>query len=375
MVTSSINTMKVKQINKNNVYKFIYKEGFTSKLQTVSQLQMGLSTVSQNIKALEEEGLIQRNGTLESTGGRKADMFEIVRTARISIGIGILKAGTLIVAIDLYGTVLYSATLDLVFESTTDFYKKLAYDLEQFIEANGIDPNIILGVSVATHGIISSDGQYVSYGVLMNNSDMRLSHFDEYIPYPCHIEHDCKAAAYLELWNHEEIDNAILLLLNRNFGGSLIINKAVHRGDHMHAGAIEHMCINKDGPLCYCGDRGCLDTYCSAQAIEVFTGLDVQTFFEQLRAGDPKCVRFWEDYLDKLAFAIRNLSIIIDGYIIISGYLAPYFIKSDVDYLHKASSPTPFPIAKSQFIVGNYGLYTCAAGAALYYVNQFIESI
>ena len=39
---------------------------------------MGLSTVSQNLNELENDGLISRNGYFESTGGRKAQIIKIV---------------------------------------------------------------------------------------------------------------------------------------------------------------------------------------------------------------------------------------------------------------------------------------------------------
>lgn len=52
---------------------------------------MGLSTVSQNLTLLEQDGYIQRNGYFDSTGGRKAQTIQIVPDFRISIGIGILK--------------------------------------------------------------------------------------------------------------------------------------------------------------------------------------------------------------------------------------------------------------------------------------------
>ena len=58
--------------------------------------------------------------------------------------------------------------------------------------------------------------------------------------------------------------------------------------------------------------------------------MDIQSFFDNLRKGVNACTQIWSDYLDKLAFAIRNLSILIDGYIIISGYLAPFFTEDDI---------------------------------------------
>ncbi|RHA82975.1 ROK family protein, partial [Roseburia inulinivorans] len=49
------------------------------------------------------------------------------------------------------------------------------------------------------------------------------------------------------------------------------------------SGTTEHMCINADGPLCYCGNHGCLETYCSANALEHTSGLPIKDFFVQLR--------------------------------------------------------------------------------------------
>ena len=370
-----ITSLNVKLINRNKVYNLIYNEISTSKLQIVQKLQMGISTVSQNIKALEEDGLIERNGCFDSTGGRKADIIQIIRNARVAIGVGILKKSVFIVAVDLYGTVIHSVTLNLPYETTTDYYKTLGDNVNEFIRENQIKPDSILGVSIATQGIISSDGQSVSYGVIMENYEMKLSRFSEFIPYPCRLEHDCKAAAYLELWKNKEIDNAAVLLLNRNLGGSFIINRRIFQGAHMHGGVIEHLCINKDGPLCYCGNRGCLETYCSANTIENSSGMDIPSFFDNLRKGVNSCIQIWSDYLDKLAFAIRNLSILIDGYIIISGYLAPFFTEDDISYVLRATNSPPFPIERNQILVGTYGQYTPAAGAALYYLDEFLKSV
>lgn len=375
MENRGITSLNVKKLNRNKVYNLIYNEVSTSKLQIVNKLQMGISTVSQNIKALEKDGLIERNGYFDSTGGRKADKILIVNTARISIGVGILKNSIFIVAVDLYGTIIHSVTLDIPYRTTKDYFKTLGDQVEKFIRENKIKPDSILGVSIATQGIISFDGQSVSYGVIMDNFGMKLSSFSEFIPYPCRLEHDSKAAAYLELWKKKNIDSATVLLLNYNLGGSIIIDNQILQGSNMHAGTLEHLCINKDGPICYCGNRGCLETYCSANTIEKSSKMDIKSFFNNLRKGEKNCVQIWLDYLDKLAFAIRNLSILIDGYIIISGYLAPFFTEDDIKYLLDAANTPPFPIKRDQILVETYGQFTPAVGAALYYLDEFIKSV
>ena len=374
MNKKGLTTTAVRQINRAKVYSSIYRNKITSKSQIVQDLQMSLSTVSQNLRALESEGLIRRNGFLDSTGGRKSHAIEIDPTARVAIGIGILKSLLHFVAVDLYGSVLYAETLQIPYRQEESYYRQIGCELEQFIAAHAFCPETILGVSIAVQGIISTDGQSVSYGAILNNEQMELKDLAAYIPYPCRLEHDSKAAGFLELWNHPEIASAAVFLLNRNLGGALIVNRQIHRGIHMRSGVVEHMCVDPDGPRCYCGKKGCLETFCSANALEDAAGMSIPEFFERKGQKDHRCLQVWDQYLNKLADAVRNVDVIVDGVIIISGYLAPYFTQEDVAALYqRINADNPFPIEEGQISFGMHGQYTPAVGAALFYIHQFID--
>lgn len=377
MSEKGLTTIALKKINRSKIYQYIYRSKLTSKLQIVQDLQMGLSTVSQNLNLLENEGLIEKNGYFDSTGGRKANAIQIVSDFRISIGVGILKNMFHITAIDLYGNTVYTDTIPLTYSNTAAYYQQITDKVKDFIDKNQYPENKILGVSIATQGITSPDNSTVIYGNIMNNTGMRLKDFSRHLPYPCHLEHDSKSAAFLELWNHPELDSAVVLLLNRNLGGAIITNHQIHQGCSMHSGTIEHICVNPDGPLCYCGNRGCLETYCSANSLEQASGMTIKEFFPLLREKkSPQLIQIWEDYLKHLAFAMKNLNLVIDAPIIISGYLAPYFTEEDTDYLlEQINSMTPFELEKEQLLVGTHGQYTPAIGAALFYVKEFIHSV
>ena len=377
MSEKGLTTIALKKINRSKIYQYIYRSKLTSKLQIVQDLQMGLSTVSQNLNILENEGLIEKNGYFDSTGGRKANAIQIVSDFRISIGVGILKNMFHITAIDLYGNTVYTDTIPLTYSNTAAYYQQITDKVKDFIDKNQYPENKILGVSIATQGITSPDNTTVIYGNIMNNTGMRLKDFSRHLPYPCHLEHDSKSAAFLELWNHPELDSAVVLLLNRNLGGAIITNHQIHQGRSMHSGTIEHICINPDGPLCYCGNRGCLETYCSANSLEQASGMTIKEFFPLLREKkSPQLIQIWEDYLKHLAFAMKNLNLVIDAPIIISGYLAPYFTEDDTDYLlRQINSMTPFELKEEQILVGTHGQYTPAIGAALFYVKEFIQSV
>ncbi len=377
MSEKGLTTIALKKINRSKIYQYIYRSKLTSKLQIVQDLQMGLSTVSQNLNLLENEGLIEKNGYFDSTGGRKANAIQIVSDFRISIGVGILKNMFHITAIDLYGNTVYTDTIPLTYSNTAAYYQQITDKVKDFIEKNQYPEDKILGVSIATQGITSPDNTTVIYGNIMNNTGMRLKDFSRHLPYPCHLEHDSKSAAFLELWNHPELDSAVVLLLNRNLGGAIITNHQIHQGRSMHSGTIEHICVNPDGPLCYCGNRGCLETYCSANSLEQASGMTIKEFFPLLREKkSPQLIQIWEDYLKHLAFAMKNLNLVIDAPIIISGYLAPYFTEDDTDYLlRQINSMTPFELKEEQILVGTHGQYTPAIGAALFYVKEFIQSV
>ena len=296
MREQGLTTITLKKINKEKVYQYIYKERQTSKQQIVQELNMGLSTVSQNLNTLEQEGLINRDGYFESTGGRKAQIIQIVSDFKIAIGVGILKNMFHIVAVDLYGEAIAKEIVSIDYSDTDEYYTKVTDDIEKFIKKNHYNNEQISGVSIATQGIISPDGENVTYGKIMDNSNMKLSDFSDKLPYPCRLEHDSKAAADLELWNHPELDSAVVFLLNRNLGGAVITNRSVHQGTGMHSGSLEHMCINHDGPMCSCGNRGCLETYCSANSLEAASGVSINEFFREMRAKNHNIFKqIWDD--------------------------------------------------------------------------------
>ena len=174
MSEKGLTNISVKKINRSKVYQYIYRKKITSKLQIVQDLQMGLSTVSQNLNLLEQDGLIEKNGYFESTGGRKANAIQIVSDFRISIGIGILKNMFHITAVDLYGNALYTNTIPFPYSNTPDYYKQVTDKIKEFIATNQYDEEKILGVSIATQGITSPDHSTVLYGNIMNNTGMIL---------------------------------------------------------------------------------------------------------------------------------------------------------------------------------------------------------
>ena len=86
---------------------------------------------------------------------------------------------------------------------------------------------------------------------------------------PVHIEHDLEAMAFGERWfgAAKEVDNALCVNFGWGLGLGIIIDGEVYYGENGYAGEFGHIQVVKNGELCYCGKKGCLETVASGSAI------------------------------------------------------------------------------------------------------------
>src|SRR5690554_251102 len=316
--------IELKRINQKSVYDYIYEVGTTSKLDISINLKLSLPTVAASVSTFMEQGLVVNSGVYSSTGGRKAQMFACNEKARIAIGVEVLKEQAQIVAIDLYAAILQEATLEVPFQNNDEYYRTLGAWINNFVDSLPFDKSFTLGVGIALQGLISFDGETVSYSEILNATGVTRNTFQQYIDLPCVLIHDTEAAALSEVWKRKDLSNAIYLALNRNFGGTLILNGHVQNTRDISSGCIEHMCINPNGELCYCGKQGCVETFCSANSLKNAAQIELDEFFSRVHSGDARSSKIWRNYLRYLAITIDNIRMIVDGEFILGGYLMQY---------------------------------------------------
>jgi glucokinase len=83
------------------------------------------------------------------------------------------------------------------------------------------------------------------------------------------VVNDASAAAYGEfkLGVGKGFNNLVYLTVSTGIGGGIIIDGKLYEGSDGSAGEIGHMIIKEGGPLCHCGQQGCLETMASGYAI------------------------------------------------------------------------------------------------------------
>ncbi|MEM5769689.1 MAG: ROK family transcriptional regulator [Bacillota bacterium] len=370
--SEALTTAEIKKLNCEKIFNYIYKSKRTSK-QTIAQaLALSMPTVSQNLKLLEGLGLIERNGFYESTGGRKAQMIHCVQNARIAIGITILEEAVQLCAVDLFGYIMKEESYPLTFQNTQRYYQQIG-DLVVRLAAGLHDSKgQVLGVGIAIQGLVSPDGEEVTFGNILGNTGSTRQLFQQYLPYPCHLIHDTEASAMAEFWHNEEIQDAIYLVLNRNLGGALVVGGKIHQG----SGIIEHMTLVPGGRPCYCGKQGCVEAYCSANSLRQASGLPFELFFQQMRAGREKYRAIWEQYLRDLALSIDNMRMLVGCQFMIGGFLQQFMVAEDLELLARfVREQTAFPALPVSFVQSRHGPRAAMLGAAIYYIDLFLKNI
>lgn len=374
-MTQSLTPSSLKDLNYRRVLDALYEQRETSKQNLSHTLNMSLPTVTQNLLELERQGLVERKGHFQSTGGRKAQIYQFAATARIAIGVLLLKECYYIVAVDLYGKTLCSRERFTPLSRTEAYFRQLGREINSFAADLPCRPEQILGVSIAIQGIVSPSGDCLLYGEVIHCTGLKLDEVQCYVNYPCRFLHDTEATAMAELWNYPELKDVALFVLSRNFGGVLIINRELHRGRDLCA-MIEHMCLHPEGHPCYCGKRGCIETYCSGDALLREAGEPLERFFWGLRAGDIRRQKIWQTYLKNLALAMNNVRMVVDLEYVVSGYLLKFMTNEDFETLTQyVNELCFFQPAKIRIHRSVYVENVAACGAAISLAKEFLASL
>lgn len=364
---------ELRRKNISSIYNFIYRSGGATRQEIQQQLQLSLPTIAQDLRFLEQEGLVRMSGLSDSRGGRRPQALECDATARYAIGVELLKDTVDLVAIDLFGNRLASRSLRVPYENSRVYQCMLSANVRQLALELALPPERLLGVGIAVQGLVSDDGSRIVYGKVLQNTGTTLNDFAQELSVPAMLIHDAEAAAFAEIWRRSDLKDAIYLGLNRNIGGAVVLDRRILHGDNLRSGAIEHMCLVPNGPQCYCGRRGCMETYCSGERLELASGCSLEAFFDRLRGGSASMRRIWEEYLQHLAFSIDSIRFVLDQTILLGGCIAEQMLPEDMEYIR--SHVQEAEMCELRLEKGTVSTYPAATGAALQYIDRFLSSI
>lgn len=91
----------------------------------------------------------------------------------------------------------------------------------------------------------------------------------EALSLPVYLENDVKTLAIAEQWfgSGHGVNDFAVMTVGRGIGGGFVASGQLCRGTRGGAGEIGHITVQRDGPLCQCGKRGCLEALAADPAV------------------------------------------------------------------------------------------------------------
>ena len=362
--------------NKRIVLGVLYARQQMTRREISEESGLSLPTVTQTVRELTEMGLVYDAGLQESSGGRRAAITSIRTDALHSVGICISRHHVRFALLDLGKEVLAEASFRTVFSDSPEYWEDIRARVIHFLNDVGIYDLRQVRFGLSFPGIFNSRSFTLEYApTLETGSSIRLAPLREVFGEGLLVDNDAVLAAKAEVWYKPLQAPAVYLLLNRGVGGALLTGNGKNPFGP-RSGEFGHMVIEGGGRECRCGNKGCLEVYCSAAFIaDHYDYRPLEDFFRDLRMGSSRCKEIWEEYFSHLVIGVHNLRCIFDCDVIIGGEMTKFIEEYASEFNRHLSEISIFPEATPFVRMSNYGEFDSAIGAALLGIEKFIETI
>ncbi len=361
--------------SRNRIFHKIREAGSVSASRLSYELMLSRPTVKKCMDELLQAGFIYESGYIGNTGGRRAGAYSVAPGARAAIGIDLTRNHITVIAADLCGNLIYEKRVHREFALDDGYFRYLGQLVTEAVESRQIGPETVLGTGIVVPGLITEDHREIFYGKILDFTGLTVDEIGKYIPLACRLYNDADAGGYAEVSKREDMADAFYISLSNNIGGSILIDHKVYKGEGPRSGEVGHMTIVPDGRQCYCGQRGCFETYCNATVLADLYQGNLEQFFQHLESGDAACVSLWQEYLKDLALAVNNVRMLFDCKVILGGYVGAHMEPYLAELKELAANKNPFEGNADYLEVCRVKKEALALGGALPFIHELWKTI
>jgi predicted NBD/HSP70 family sugar kinase len=295
----------LREFNRLRIVDFLRTNGTASRAELARRTGLSRSTVSTLVADLQRRGLVvERAGQFAGEGqpGRPAALLELDPSAASAVGLDFDHDKVRVAVSDLSRSVLAEASAPFdVDHDATGSLELAATLIEQVLAESEVDRERVLGVGIALAGPIDHDrGALHPSDVLPGWADINAAReLEKRVETPCYVDNDANLGALAEvtLGAGRNARFAAYLSISSGIGAGIVVDGRPYHGHRGTAGEIGHVVVDPQGPICRCGNRGCLETLASGPALLRLVQasrdeeLTVKRMIELAREGDAGCKR------------------------------------------------------------------------------------
>ena len=352
---------KIREEHKREILNYIRRFGPVSRTDIFEKTNISKPTVTRVIEALMAEGMIREMGTAESSVGRRPVNIEINPAACFCVGVNISRNTLSASMVDLGMNVVNKKSLSIKGISDAIIFRDMVADtIRELIEDSKVDTGKIIGIGIGAPGIVDyKNGIIMDFATAHRLVNIHLKDFlEEKLGLKVLVDNNANTRALGEYGygygsGYKDI---IFVICSEGIGSGIITGGNMLRGKSNVTSGLGHMTVNSGGRKCMCGGYGCIESYCSTEAIEDMAkealrrgrksalvekcgpdldALDYKMICQCAKEGDSLSLQLLEEASCVLGKGIANLVGIFNPEIIIlSGTLfdaSDYFYNNVID--------------------------------------------
>ena len=287
-------------ILKKNILIYMAKFGEVTIADLARELNVSVPSVTKLVAELKEDGYLEDNGKIETSGGRRPNVFGLAADAFYFLGVDVRRRRIDIALLDFQGNIIEKKEgIPFVLENTMAAFEQICLEINDFIDESSLGKEKIIGVGISLTGRVDSNDGY-SYTYFNFNETPLTDLFEERLGIRSYIENDSRAMVYAEkiFGVVKEEKNVLFLNLGRGIGVGEMFDGKLYYGKTGFAGELGHIPLLDNEIICHCGKKGCLETEASGIALE-------KMFIERLAAGETSVLsEKWKSGEDILLYDI-----------------------------------------------------------------------
>jgi predicted NBD/HSP70 family sugar kinase len=268
--------LTARQVSRLRVIEALYRRPATGRAELARLTGVSRRTVAALVEELGRAGVVEEHDAPDEArprgAGRPPIRLSLVPSAAFAVGLDVGHRHVRVVACDLSGRPVIddwaAIEVDHAPVETLDLAERL---VRGALERAGIHPDLVLGVGMGLAAPINRrTGELEADGILPGWHGVRpAAEMASRLGLPVELENDANVGALGE-WTFgagEGVDDLAYVRLSAGIGAGLILGGRPYGGVLGVAGELGHVVAVPGGRICRCGNRGCLETVATPEAI------------------------------------------------------------------------------------------------------------
>ncbi len=272
MKTTKVNHSLLKDINRKKILRVVFDRGQSSRAEIKHLIKQDGKTVTNITNSLIKDGLVTSSGYSAFTGGRRRELLILNPNYGYIVGIYMDVNFLIGVVTDFRSRILLRERIPISpIDSKGSLISKIRKTIEFLISKGQVPPEKLLGIGFIASGFYDqAAGKWI---LSVNNLHWKnvpiVSLLSRKWTCPIYLEDSSRALALGEKWFGlaKEKENFICLDIGAGIGCAIVQDNRLYKGSSNFAGELGHTVVEREGEICSCGKRGCLESVASGWAL------------------------------------------------------------------------------------------------------------